>query len=173
MKMKIKLVFLSLILALLTCGFPIGKSADAAGDQQIDSQVTEFSSLPISTEIVSSSTSFNQIVLSGNQTIETKNPTFKAVRDFILKDTTNRNTFIAGKYECRHFATDVNNNAEAAGIKAAFVLLCYTNGQHAVIGFKTTDRGMIYIEPQTDAAIQPVVGGYYQGQKIIEILIAW
>jgi hypothetical protein len=32
---------------------------------------------------------------------------------------------------------------------------------------------MIYIEPQTDAAIQPEVGGKYQEQEIIEILIGW
>ncbi len=76
-------------------------------------------------------------------------------------------------YECRHFATEVDNNAEAAGLRCGFVLLCYENYQHAVVAFETTDRGMVYIEPQTDVAIEVEVGGMYQGEEIEEILIAW
>jgi len=102
-----------------------------------------------------------------------KNPTFNEVKDFVIEDTTSRNKFILNQYECRHFATEVDNNAEAAGIRCGFVLLCYNRGQHAVIVFDTTDRGLVYIEPQTDAAIHPEVGGNYQGKEIKEILIAW
>jgi len=110
---------------------------------------------------------------SSSQTIELKNPTFEETRDFILKDTTSRNKFILNQYECRHFATDVNNNAEAEGLRCAFILLCFDRGQHAVVAFDTTDRGLVYIEPQTDAAIHPEVGGKYQKKEIKEILIAW
>jgi hypothetical protein len=108
-----------------------------------------------------------------SQAIELKNPTFQELRDFILKDPTSRKQFVLNQYECRHFATEVDNNAEAAGLRCGFVLLCYDQGQHAVIAFDTTDRGLIFIEPQTDAAIEPIVGGKYQGQEIKEILIAW
>ena len=110
---------------------------------------------------------------STSQEVVLKNPTFKELRAFILKDPTNRNDFILNQYECRHFATDVNNNAEANGLRTAFVLLGYDRGQHAVVAFETTDRGLVYIEPQTDAAIHPEVGGKYQGKEIKEILIAW
>ena len=110
---------------------------------------------------------------SSSQAIELKNPTFQELRDFILRDPTNRNKFILNQYECRHFATEVNNNAEAEGLRCAFVLLCFERGQHAVVAFDTTDRGLVYIEPQTDARIHPEVGGKYQAKKIIEILIAW
>ncbi len=110
---------------------------------------------------------------SSSQTVELKNPTFYEVRDFILGDPTSRNKFVLNQYECRHFATDVNNNAEAEGLRCALVLLCFERGQHAVIAFDTTDRGLVYIEPQTDAAIHPEVGGKYQGKEIKEILIAW
>jgi len=102
-----------------------------------------------------------------------KNPTFEELRDFILSDPTSRNEFVLNQYECRHFATDVNNSADSAGLRCAFVLLCFDQGQHAVIAFETTDRGLVYIEPQTDAAIHPEVGGSYQGKEIKEILIAW
>ena len=110
---------------------------------------------------------------SSSQAIALKNPTFQELRDFILKDRANRNEFVLNLYECRHFATDVNNNAEAKGLRCAFVLLCFDRGQHAVVAFDTTDRGLVYIEPQTDAAIHPEVGGKYQGKEIREILIAW
>jgi len=102
-----------------------------------------------------------------------KNPTFQELKDFILRDLTSRNEFILYKYECRHFATEVDNNADAAGIRCAFVLLCFDRGQHAVVAFDTTDRGLVYIEPQTDARIHPEVGGKNQGKEIKEILIAW
>ena len=110
---------------------------------------------------------------STSQAIELKNPTFQELRDFILRDPTNRNKFVLNQYECRHYATEVNNNAEAEGLRCAFVLLCYDRGQHAVVAFDTTDRGLVYIEPQTDARIHPEVGGKYQAKEIIEILIAW
>ena len=110
---------------------------------------------------------------SSSQATALKNPTFQELRDFILKDRANRNEFVLNQYECRHFATDVNNNAEAKGLRCAFVLLCFDRGQHAVVAFDTTDRGLVYIEPQTDAAIHPEVGGKYQGKEIKEILIAW
>lgn len=167
--MKKKLVFLSLILSLLAICLVFGERVGATRDHGIRSEVIELSPLLISGDNISSYSN----VISGNQTYEIKNPTFEEVKDFILKDTTSQNKFVLNKYECRHFATDVNNNADAAGIRCAFVLLCYRNGQHAVVGFDTTDRGMIYIEPQTDAAIQPEVGGKYQGEEIKEILISW
>jgi len=110
---------------------------------------------------------------SDSQAIILKTPTFQELKDFILKDPTSRNEFVLDQYECRHFAAEVNNNAEAAGLKCAFVLLCYERGQHAVIAFDTTDRGLVYIEPQSDAVIHPEVGGMYQEKEIKEILIAW
>lgn len=115
----------------------------------------------------------SEIEGSSSQATELKNPTFKEVRDFIIKDPTSRNNFILNQYECRHFATEVNNNAEAQGLRCALVLLCFERGQHAVIAFDTTDRGLVYIEPQTDARIHPEVGGKYEGKEIKEILIAW
>ena len=115
----------------------------------------------------------SESVGSNSQDIALKNPTFQELRDFILRDPTSRNEFILNQYECRHFATDVNNNAEAEGLRCAFILLCFDRGQHSVIAFDTVDRGLVYIEPQTDAAIHPEVGGKYQGKEIKEILIAW
>jgi len=108
----------------------------------------------------------------GNLT-QLKDPTFAELRHFVLEDTTNWNKWAEHTYECRHFAADVCNHAREAGWNSAFVLLCYSQGQHSVVAFDTTDSGLVFIEPQTDARIYPEVGGEYQGQEIIEILIAW
>lgn len=132
----------------------------------------------VSTEAESSAVPVVSAVFSGgvgssSQAIELKNPTFQELRDFILRDPTNRSEFILNQYECRHFATEVNNNAEAEGLRCGFALVCFEQGQHSVVAFDTTDRGLVYIEPQTDAAIHPEVSGKYQGKEIKEILIAW
>jgi hypothetical protein len=168
-KMKNKLVLIAVLMIFLVAGLAINHDAGLAQDQQIRSQIINNAATQVTADTANTTDAGN----IENSVVAIKNPTFKEVKDFILKDPTNRNQFIPNKYECRHFATDVNNNADKVGIRCAFVLLCYSDGQHAVVGFDTTDRGMVYIEPQTDAAIEPVVGGYYQGQEIIEILVGW
>lgn len=159
----------SLIISLFAICLVIGTGNAAARNQAIQSEVT--GPVPVQTwgdDVITSQNSTPE-----DQEVMLRNPTFKELKEFILADPTSRNSFVINQYECRHFATDLNNNADAAGIRCAFVLLCYRSGQHAVVAFETTDRGKIYIEPQTDAAIQPVVGGRYQEQEIMEILVSW
>jgi hypothetical protein len=105
--------------------------------------------------------------------ITLKRPTYQQMKDFLANDLVSENEYVSGVYECRHFATEVDNNAKAAGWQCGFALLCYAKGQHAIIAFNTSDMGLIFIEPQTDGIIDVAVGGIYQDQEIIEILIAW
>lgn len=108
-----------------------------------------------------------------NQDVTLITPTYEQMKNFLAQDTVSDIPYVSGSFECRHFATQVDNNAKAAGWQCGFVLICYAQGQHAVIAFNTSDRGIIYIEPQTDDVINVAVGGTYQEQAIIEILIAW
>ncbi|MBN1692708.1 MAG: hypothetical protein JW845_04035 [Dehalococcoidales bacterium] len=167
--MKKKLVFLCGTLLLLTTLLASSGGIGVVHEQDIQSEVDK-TSLPLGLSVYNYDYT---VASSANSTIVLENPTFQEMKDFILKDTTSRKTFILYTYECRHFATEVNNNAKAAGWQCGFALLCYTRGQHAVVAFDTVDRGLIFIEPQTDAAIDVKVGGTYQGQEIKEILIAW
>ena len=107
------------------------------------------------------------------ETILYRNPTFTELIRFLKDDPVDGYQFQENRYECRHFATDMDNNAEAAGLRCGFVLLCYEKGQHALNAFETVDRGIVYIEPQTDAVVYPTVGDRYQDKEILEILIAW
>ena len=78
------------------------------------------------------------------------NPTYAELVAFIKADTTDTNDYVLEGYEayvCSDFAEDVHNNAEAAGIRAAFVSM-YFEGKdkgHALDAFETTDRGLVYI----------------------------
>ena len=159
------------LLALLLLWLLPGYGNDTPPQMAVRTEVTEPLAVPVATCVESAVSS--ESVSSSSQAIALKDPTFQELRDFILRDPTSRNEFVLNQYECRHFATEVNNNAEAEGLRCAFVLLCFDRGQHAVVAFDTTDRGVVYIEPQTDAAIHPEVGGKYQEKEIKEILIAW
>jgi len=167
--MRKKFIFLFLAILLLSPWPAYSYSDKTPRQDSVGAEISEHSALPTWNENASSAES----VVSDGQAIVIKNPTFQELKDFILKDPTSRSEFILNQYECRHFATDVDNNAEAAGLRCAFVLLCFDQGQHAVVAFYTTDNGLVYIEPQTDARIHPQVGGKYQEREIKEILIAW
>lgn len=167
-RMKRRLIFPLLAILLLSLWPAYASDKDTTPREAISTEAVPAWSLSVTyAESVISS------VGTSSQAIALKNPTFQELRTFILRDSTDRNEFILNQYECRHFATEVNNNAEAEGLRCAFVLLCYDRGQHAVIAFDTTATGLVYIEPQTDARIHPKVGGQYQGREIKEILIAW
>ena len=95
-----------------------------------------------------------------------KDPTYEAVITFLGQDKTDENRYIEGTYGvyvCSHFARDVGNNAEEAGLRSAFVELRYLDGGHAIIAFDTIDEGLAYFDAQTDERVRPVIGKrYYQ-----------
>ncbi len=121
-----------------------------------------------------------------------RDPTYKEVITFLRQDKTDKNKYIEdtyGVYVCSHFARDVGNNAEEAGLRCAYVSLRYLDGGHAIIAFNTIDKGLVYFTPQTDERVKPVVGkqyyqcieprpGYYYGKPsfddtIMDILLIW
>ena len=107
-----------------------------------------------------------------------RNPTYEELRDFLAQDKTNLNAYIPEKYVCVDFAADLNNNAEAAGIRTGYAWLVYkyiNGGKWAnfVNTFQTTDKGLIFIDPQTDREVNIEIGKYYLGDKIKEIIIVW
>jgi hypothetical protein len=118
-----------------------------------------------------------------------RDPTYKEVVTFLRTDKTNLNEYIEDTYVCSHFARDVCNNAEAKGLRCAYISLIYPDGGHAIIAFDTIDEGLVYFESQTDERAKPVIGkryykcvepkpGYYYDKPsfddtIIDILVIW
>lgn len=79
------------------------------------------------------------------------NPTYAELVAFIVADSTDTNAYLEGgprDYVCSDFAEDVHNNAEAAGIRAAWVSIDFEGNDegHACNAFETTDRVLVYID---------------------------
>ena len=121
-----------------------------------------------------------------------RDPTYKQAVAFLREDKTDRNKYVEdtyGVYVCSHFARDVCNNAEAEGLRCAFVEVRFREEGHAIIAFNTIDEGLVYFEAITDEKVRPVVGkryyqciepkpGYYYAppsydDTIIDILVIW
>lgn len=167
MNRKWLLLFVVILLASFVISYPGTVASNSS--EAIKGEIQGLAVLP--PNMITAGTVADNI--SGNQSVALKNPTFQELKEFVLADNTHRHPFVPNEYECRNFATDMVNNAVHKGLLAGFVLICYNQGQHAVVAFNTTDRGLIYIEPQTNASIDVKVGGTYQGLEIKQILIAW
>jgi hypothetical protein len=90
------------------------------------------------------------------------NPTYQEMKAFIAQDTTDSTTYTEDGYVCVDFSAAVNNNAEAEGIRCAIVDIFHPGGfGHTIVAFETTDRGLIFIEPQFDREVELVIGKSY------------
>ena len=79
---------------------------------------------------------------------DSANPTWAQLREFLVQDLTDTNTYILHEYDCSEFSRDVHNNAEAAGIRAAVVHVAWSGGGlgHALNAFLTSDYGLVYVD---------------------------
>jgi hypothetical protein len=90
------------------------------------------------------------------------NPTYREMKAFLARDISNAKTYIKDEYVCTDFAAAVNNNAEADGIRCAIVDIFYPEGYgHTIVAFETTDKGLIFIEPQFDHEVSLLIGKSY------------
>lgn len=91
------------------------------------------------------------------------NPTYSEAVQFLREDQTDRHKYDFDSYNCRDFSADVLRNADSRGIRAAFISIRLRQGSHAVVGFETVDKGMVYFEPQTDKeVVLPLYQSYLQ-----------
>ncbi len=93
-------------------------------------------------------------------------PTWAQVQSFILSDTTDRKPYITDVYMCGDFAREVHNNAERAGIRAAYVAVNFKDSNHALNAFKTTDRGLVFIDC---TGIQATLNGPSNRDKTVNL----
>lgn len=90
-----------------------------------------------------------------------KDPTYAEAVAFLSSDRTDRNRYDDDYYVCSHFCRDVCNNAEAEGLRCAFVELRYSGSGHSIVAFDTIDRGLVYFEPQFDDEVRVEIGQRY------------
>lgn len=93
----------------------------------------------------------NYIELVNNP--DARNPSWAELKAFLLKDKTDSRRYDLASFVCADFAEMIHNNAEEAGIRAAYVSLqlgpCTYypfGGGHTLNAFETTDRGLVYID---------------------------
>jgi phage shock protein A len=93
-------------------------------------------------------------------------PTYAAMQTFLAADTTDSEPYVTGSYVCWNYASDVIADAAKQHIRCGFVYVEFPGSAHAVVAFNTTDKGLVYIEPQSDEVVQLKTGVHYY-QSII------
>ena len=78
-------------------------------------------------------------------------PTSKMVTDFIINDKTHTNKYVQYLYDCQDFSYDMVANALDNNIYGCVVTINFDNDTaHQIVSFNTQDKGVIYVEPQTN-----------------------
>jgi hypothetical protein len=102
-----------------------------------------------------------------------RDPTYAEMLNFISADRTNYNQYVDSSYVCHDFSSDVDRNAYKVGYRCywAFIEFGETNvsAGHTAVAFNTTDRGIIFIEPQSDRIINVRVGQPYWDRSYYQV----
>jgi len=109
-----------------------------------------------------------QHLLSVNITnhVNGTDPPYSVFKSFYENDSTHFHPYVNStnltRYICINFAHDFRVNASKVGIRCALVLVYYNKTGHAIDAVNTTDKGMIYIDPQNnEELVAPVIGQPY------------
>ena len=99
-------------------------------------------------------------LLSGD-TYEFYDPTYAEVAQFMANDNTDSLSYDAQDFNCLHFSRTFIANAIKLSMRCALVIINFegTNVSHAIVGFNTSDNGMVYIEPQFDEWVENLDSG--------------
>jgi len=90
-----------------------------------------------------------------------RDPAYQEVVRFVASDLTDQRPYDRS-WACVAFAKEFRSNANKAGLKCAYVVVYFPEGySHALNGFNTTDRGLVFVEPQSDEVFSLVVGEPY------------
>ena len=91
-----------------------------------------------------------------------RDPSYAELTDFLAADKTDEIPYSRPDFMCQHFSLTLRENANKQGWRCAYVEIDSVpieggygiNYAHAIVAFNTTDRGLIYIEPQNDDRCQ-------------------
>lgn len=97
-------------------------------------------------------TSTSKPTLTPTPTTYYRPVTWMELVDFITDDHTNWNDYDAVDYNCLDYAVDLVENAHEQNLKAWVVGVDFVDEEtgHAFVAFETSDRGIVYVEPQGD-----------------------
>ena len=147
---SILLLGLAFLFVLSTIGCPIIEEDEVnSGSSNLDSDYQEYDGRQ---PPYASNSLGTRIELLNNP--QAHDPTWQELMNFLSLDRTDERTYWNLIYVCGSFAEDVHNNAEAAGLRAAWVVIEFATGgdDHALNAFMTTDKGLVF----TDCTGQPL-----------------
>ena len=98
-----------------------------------------------------------------------RDPSYTEMKSFIQTDKTNQNPYVEGSYVCWQYSSDVINNAFNAGYRCGFVYIALADSAHSIVCFNTTDKGLVFIEPQDDSEKTLTVGTPYFDRSLYEV----
>jgi hypothetical protein len=87
-------------------------------------------------------------------------PTYQQMLSFMKTDTVHNNVYNS-TYVCWNFASDYINEAFKAKWRCGFVYIEFPVEAHAVVCFNTTDKGIVFVEPQFDTIVKVAIGLSY------------
>ncbi|MFQ6094562.1 MAG: hypothetical protein ACE5NN_00315 [Candidatus Bathyarchaeia archaeon] len=112
-----------------------------------------------------------------------RDPTYREALEFVSFDLTDKNEYDKESYTCVNFAADFKNNALNAGYKCGYVYIQFPDSAHTIVCFNTTDRGLIFVEPQIDEIMTLTIGQPYWDRTryeapdfddtVVRFVIAW
>jgi len=112
-----------------------------------------------------------------SEDFEYREITYNELLLFLKDDKTNEKVAIFKnlKYICIDFAIDLRKNAHKLGIKCGIVLLYFESGAHSINVFSTTDKGLIFVEPQDDTVFtkEQLIQYWSRSEKLLRIIIIW
>ena len=88
-------------------------------------------------------------------------PTYAELIGFLNKDNVNKNRYVENEYVCWNYACDLMNNANEANINMFYIQLAGPGINHALVATMTSDKGIVFIEPQLDRPAYVVDGFNY------------
>ena len=123
----------------------------------------EYNVIEEQTKIIKELKYINNELKDENNTYEYKllnTPTLKDVKTFLRKDKTDENLYIGNsKYDCTQFSNTLVRNALKENILMCAVEINYRSDcSHMIVAVNTSDKGLIYIEPQNDKIVELKIG---------------
>jgi len=105
------------------------------------------------------------------------NPSYFEVVSFVREDKTDEHSY-SSNYTCWSFASDFKLEAFVKGLLCGLVYIRFiTYSAHTIVCFNTTDKGIIFIEPQNDDVVNLEIGpegcAYYLGCPVLYYTIVW
>ncbi len=106
-----------------------------------------------------------------NETL--RNPSYSELSSFLQNDSTDNHSYIKDTYVCLDFSYALIRNATIHGFLCGYASVAYGifSTGHAMVTFDTTDRGLVFIEPQNDEMHKLSTGDKYNSGVIEEITL--